>query len=362
MGMRPRATRYRVCYPLWLTTFALMATGVLFVFSASVGYRGAIMTREVMWVIVGFCVATGVSLINCRDFRHYAAIFYIGAIASLVIVLLIGQERNGARSWLGFFGLGIQPSEFAKIAVIFIFGRYLADFEEHRYDIRYYLVSFALLFIPLLLIMLQPDLGTALVYLPVVLAMFYVSGTRQSLLALPLCGGVAFFPVLWQVMTDRQKQRILLTWSPEKDPYHFGYQAIQSKIAIGSGLLTGRGYLQSVQSRLNFLPERHTDFVFSVIGEEWGFIGSVVVVLLYVSLVATAFYVARRAHDTFGEVVAVGIGILFATHALMNVGMAVGLLPIIGVPLPLLSYGGSSFLTSMILIGVLQSIYGHSIR
>ena len=358
------ATRlnYRVAWGLVVPAAALVVIGLLFVHSAAAGAGTNYVTRQLMWVALGLCAAVPAALIEPRVYRHYAAPVFLVALAGLLAVLLFGDVRNGQKCWLGIGSLGIQPSEFAKLAVILMFGRYLAEFEEHRYDVRYYALSFLMLFIPLVLIMLQPDLGTAIVFLPLVFAMFYVSGTRQILLATTFLGGLACFPLLWQVMSERQKQRILLTWQPERDPWGLGYQALQSKIAVGSGLLAGRGLGGSLQSKLNFLPERHTDFIFSVIGEEWGFIGCVAVMGLYVWMILAALLVARRAKDTFGEVVAVGIATLFATHVVLNIGMAVGLLPVIGLPLPLISYGGSAMLTALCALGVLQSISAHAAR
>jgi rod shape determining protein RodA len=358
--MKLSRSQYRIAYGLLIPAAALLVIGLMFVHSASAGYARTYLPRQATWVLVGVLLAVPLALTNYREYRNYALPLFVAAVLGLAAVLLVGREVNGARSWLGFGGLGIQPSEFAKLAVILMFGRYLADFEEHRYDPVYFLISFIILFIPLVLILLQPDLGTALVFVPVVLAMFYVSGTRQGLMAIILVGGMSCLPLLWRFLSIRQKQRILLTWSPEQDPWHYGYQAIQSRIAVGSGLLSGRGFMQSIQSKLNFLPERHTDFIFSVIGEEWGFIGGLAVILLYFWLVMAGLAIARRARDVFGEVVAVGIAALFATHIIMNVGMAIGLLPIIGLPLPLLSYGGSSLLTSCVAIGILQSIYARS--
>lgn len=351
---------YRVAWELVAPAAALLVIGVLFVYSASAGAARNYLSRQVMWVVLGLSAGMAAALIEPRIYRHYAAPLFLAAIAGLVAVLLFGEVRNGQKCWLGIGSLGIQPSEFAKLAVILMFGRYLAEFEEHRYDVRYYALSFLILFIPLVLIMLQPDLGTTIVFLPIVLAMFYVSGTRQSLLATTFVGGLACFPLLWQVMSERQKQRILLTWQPERDPWGLGYQALQSKIAVGSGLLAGRGFGGSLQSKLNFLPERHTDFIFSVIGEEWGFIGCVAVMLLYLWLFLAALLIARRAKDVFGEVVAVGIATMFATHVVLNIGMAVGLLPVIGLPLPLISYGGSAMLTALVALGILQSISAHA--
>ncbi len=358
--MRPSRTQYHICYALWIPALVLLAIGLLSVYSASAGYSRNYMPRQLTWVILGLCAAVPVAWIRYHEYRNYAAIVFILSILSLITVLIIGTERNGAKSWLGFGGLGIQPSEFAKIAVILVFGRFLADFEEHRYNFRYYLVSLILLIIPLALILLQPDLGTALVFFPVVFAMFYVSGTNKTIMATTFFGGLAALPLLIPFLGPARIERIKLTWHPENDPWRFGYQAIQSKIALGSGLLTGRGFLESLQSKLNFLPERHTDFIFSVVGEEWGFVGCVLVVLMYALLIFTALLVARRAKDVFGQVVAVGIAVMFATHVLMNLGMAVGLLPIIGLPLPLISYGGSAIITSLLSLAILQSIYAYS--
>lgn len=318
------------------------------------------MPRQLLWVIIGLSLAFLFAIIRLQEYKSYAAVIFTLSVLSLILVLIIGKEKNGATSWLGIGGLGIQPSEFAKIAVILIFGRFLSDFEEHRYDVRYYLMSFILLIIPLALILLQPDLGTALVFVPVVLAMFFISGTNLAIVATTFLGGLATIPVIIPFLGHWRIERIKLTWFPERDPFHFGYQAIQSKIAVGSGLLTGRGFLKSLQSKLNFLPERHTDFIFSVIGEEWGFVGSITILLLFFMLIFTALFISIRAKDVFGQVVAAGIAIMFATHVLINLGMAVSLMPIIGVPLPLVSYGGSSMLTALMSVGILQSIYNDS--
>ncbi len=358
--MKLNRPHYKICFPLWLTTFALLVICLMFVYSASVGHSRNYMPRQLMWIIIGLPLAFSLAFIRLQEYKNYAAIIFSLSVASLLLVLIIGKERNGATSWLGFGSLGIQPSEFAKIAVILIFGRFLSDFEEHRYDIKYYLTSFILLIIPLALILLQPDLGTALIFVPVVLAMFFISGTNLPIIATTFLGGLATIPLMIPFLGHWRIERIKLTWFPERDPWHFGYQAIQSKIAIGSGLLTGRGFLKSLQSKLNFLPERHTDFIFSVIGEEWGFVGSITVIFLFFMLILTALYISKSSKNVFGQVVAAGIAIMFATHVLINVGMAVSLMPIIGVPLPLISYGGSSMLTALMSVGILQSIYNNS--
>ncbi len=349
---------YHICYFLWIPAVLLCVTGVLAIYSASLGYHSDYVSRQLMWLLIGIALAASVSLIPYLFFHHYATIIYAVSLLSLLLVLIIGQERNGAKAWLGFGSFGIQPSEFCKIAVIFLFGRYFADFEEHRYSWKYYLMSFGILAIPMALILLQPDLGTMLTFFPVVVAMFLVTGTKLSLLLTTFLGVVAAFPPVWMfLLKNYQKQRFLLTWHPERDPWGYGYHALMSKLTLGSGMLFGRGYGESRMSKLNFLPERHTDFIFSVFGEEWGFIGSALLLCLYFFLILAALRIARGARDLFGVTVATGIAVLIATHVIMNVGMCTGMMPVIGVPLPLFSYGGSSLLCTMIALGVLQSIY-----
>ncbi|MBO7436015.1 rod shape-determining protein RodA [bacterium] len=354
---------YHICYFLWIPAILLGIAGVLAIYSASLGYHSDYVSRQLLWLAMGLLLAVGVSLIPHLFFHHYAAIIYGFSLLSLLAVLIFGQERNGAKAWLGFGSFGIQPSEFTKIAVIFLFGRYFADFEEHRYSWKYYLMSFGILAIPMALILLQPDLGTMLTFFPVVVAMFLVTGTKLSLLLTTFLGVLAAFPPVWMfLLKNHQKQRFLLTWHPERDPWGFGYQALMSKLTLGSGMLFGRGYGESRMSKLNFLPERHTDFIFSVFGEEWGFVGSVLLLCLYFFLILAALRIARGAKDLFGVTVATGIAVLIATHVIMNVGMCTGMMPVIGVPLPLFSYGGSSLLCTMISLGVLQSIYADSTK
>ena len=192
--MKLLPAQYRFCYAVWIPAISLLIIGILFVYSASAGYSRNFMHRQLIWSILGLSLAAPAALVPYREYHNYAAPLYIGAMLALIAVLAFGVERNNARSWLGIGSLGIQPSEFAKITVILIFGRYLSDFEEHRYDIRYYFVSFGLLALPLMLIILQPDLGTALVFLPVVMAMLYVTGTRKSLIATTFLRCFGFLP------------------------------------------------------------------------------------------------------------------------------------------------------------------------
>ena len=354
---------YHIAFSLWIPAILIAVAGVLSIYSATQGYQTDYATRQLCWLLAGIALAIAVSLIPHLFFHHYATIIYAASLATLVAVLILGKERNGAKAWLGFGSLGIQPSEFAKLAVIFLFGRYFADFEEHRYSWKYYFLSFGILAIPMALILLQPDLGTLLTFFPVIIAMFWVTGTKLSLLLTTFLGVVAAFPPAWFFfLRSHQKQRLLLTWQPERDPWGYGYQALMSKLTLGSGMLYGLGYGESRMSRLNFLPERHTDFIFSVFGEEWGLIGGLVILALYFLLIVAALRISRLSKDLFGVTVATGIAVLLATHVIMNIGMCAGVLPVIGVPLPLFSYGGSSLLCTMIALGVLQGIYADATK
>jgi len=352
---------YKILFSLIVPTAILIVIGIAIIQSAAINHSVDYATRQCIWAIIGICIAIAIAITPPKYFSNYAYIYFIISILALVLVLIIGEERNGTKAWLGISSLGIQPSEFAKIAVIIIFGRYLADFEEHRYDKKYFMIPFVGLSIPMILILLQPDLGTALTFIPIVLAMFFASGTRTSLIVTTISGMLMSFPFMWFLFfKQHHKQRIILTWFPERDPLGYGYQALQSNIAIGSGGFFGRGYMQNSLSRLGFLPEQHTDFIFAVIGEEFGFTGSTFVLLMFLWLIAGGYYVAICAGNIFGRTVAAGITTLIAVHVIMNVGMTISLLPIIGVPLPLVSYGGSSFIATMICVGMLLSIYGYS--
>lgn len=354
---------YKICLSLWLPAICLSVCGLMAIYSATQGFQTDYLSRQLFWLLIGLLLAVVAALVPHLSYHHYSAPIYIFSLLTLLAVLVVGQERNGAKAWLGFGSMGIQPSEFAKLAVIFLFGRYFADFEEHRTVWKYYLLSFIILALPMALILLQPDLGTLLTFFPVVVAMFLVTGTRLTLLFTTFLGAAAAFPPVWMfLLKHHQKQRFLLTWHPERDPWGYGYQALMSKLTVGSGQLFGRGYGESRMSKLNFLPERHTDFIFSIFGEEWGFVGCILLLALYFFLISAALRIAKNAPDLFGTTVATGIAVLLATHVAMNIGMCTGLMPVIGVPLPLFSYGGSSLMCTMIALGVLQSIYADSYR
>jgi rod shape determining protein RodA len=274
-----------------------------------------------------------------------------------MVVLLFGKTAMGATRWidLGFFHL--QPSEIMKIVIIIALARYFSKSRHFRgYSLRELMIPFVLLGIPALLIMKQPDLGTAMliIFIGATITLFAGIG-RWTLLILSVMGAGAAWGG-WFLLRDYQRERIHTFLNPERDPLGSGYHIIQSKIAVGSGGLFGKGYMDGTQSQLSFLPERHTDFVFSVLAEEWGFVGSSILLLLYLFLIIWGIYIARRASDRFGMFLAVGVVAMIFWHIVVNLGMVIGLSPVVGGPLPLFSYGGTNMVTTMIGVGLLLNV------
>jgi rod shape determining protein RodA len=224
-------------------------------------------------------------------------------------------------------------------------------------DLKSLVVPCLLLGVPFILVLLQPDLGTALLMLPIFFAILLVGGARVKYIVWMIAIGLAGLPVFWHFLREYQKQRLLVFLNPNIDPLGAGYTIIQSKIAVGSGGLFGKGWLAGTQNQLNFLPERHTDFIFSVIGEEWGFLGALIVVFLYFVIVQKAFTIANLTSDRFGKLIATGIGVLLGFQVIINIGMTIGLMPVVGIPLPLVSYGGSSLLSTLVAIGLLLNVF-----
>jgi rod shape determining protein RodA len=274
----------------------------------------------------------------------------------LVLVLLIGSQSRGSSRWFDLGFLHFQPSELAKLVVILALVRWLADHGRSAHRFRGIWVPLALAFVPMALIIRQPDLGSAMTLLPVAFVMLYVAGARLWHLLVVLILGLASTPLAWLMLKDYQRRRLLTFLDPEADTLGAGYNLIQSKIAIGSGGIAGRGFLQGPQSQLKFIPMHHNDFIFSVLGEEWGLLGVTLVLGLYLFFFLRAFSIASQARDQQGSLLASGITTLVATQVVINIGMTTGMLPVTGITLPLLSYGGSSVLLIMICAGILLNV------
>jgi rod shape determining protein RodA len=294
-------------------------------------------------------------------FHRYAYLFYSVCVVLLIAVLLVGTVSNGSRRWLNFGAFNLQPSEFVKLAVILASARYLS--RNSPRDGGYTLMELApILFLigfPMILIMRQPDLGTALSVGAVGAFLVCFVGVRFKAILTLFGGLVAGAIPAWSFLHDYQKRRVMTLFNPEADPLGSGYHVIQSKIAVGSGSVVGKGFLNGTQSQLEFLPEHTTDFVFSVLAEEWGFVGCVFILGLYCLLFIKILRVVSRSKDLFSALVAFGIGSQIFFHTVVNVGMVVGILPVVGIPLPLFSYGGSSVLSVLFSLGI---VIGISIR
>lgn len=344
---------------LLLTVLLLVAIGLANLYSATSNWEVGtpIYIKQMAWFGVGLVLMTLVCLFDYRHLEYFAWPIYAVGIALLVFVAAAGKTSMGATRWinLGFFNL--QPSEVMKIALILILARYLTRRGHfHGHSFRELIAPFALIGLPVLLIMVQPDLGTAMLLVFIAFAVLLFLGIQRStLIGLSLLGGILMWAG-WFQLRPYQKARIRTFLDPESDPLGTGYHIIQSKIAVGSGGLFGKGFMAGTQSQLSFLPERHTDFAFSVFAEEWGFTGTFFLLLFYLLLVIWGIYIARRAGDRFGMLLAVGVVAMLFWHIVINLGMVIGLLPVVGVPLPLFSYGGTNMVTTMIGVGLLLNV------
>ncbi|MBF0622574.1 MAG: rod shape-determining protein RodA [Magnetococcales bacterium] len=315
------------------------------------GRFGGALTLMLMLAFVG----------DYRLFRRYAYVIYGITLLLLILVLIKGSVGMGARRWLDLGLFRFQPSEVMKVALVLALGRYFHDRAiskgVHWRDIW---TPAAMILVPLGLIVQQPDLGTAVMVSVVGCVVVFAAGLSWKGVFAGLATLGLSLPMAWNFMHDYQQQRVRTLFFPEEDPLGAGYHIIQSKIAVGSGGVMGKGFMAGSQSHLDFLPERHTDFIFSVLAEEWGFFGALFVLLLYMLIILRGLMISASARDRFGLLVGVGLTALFGIQMVINIGMVLGLLPVVGIPLPLVSYGGSSLLTVMIAMGLLAHISIHS--
>jgi rod shape determining protein RodA len=328
-------------------------------------------------MILFFCSGVVVTIffvsIDYRFLVNWAPLFYLGSIALLLVVLFFGTEAKGSERWINLGLFRLQPSEFSKIIMIFFLTWYLTKIGEKIRKLGWFVVTFFLVGIPLALILKQPNLGTAASLAPLVFAMLYVAGCRKVHLVLVLLLGSMLVPVLWLEMKDfdpsveketqttlglkhYQKKRIYAFLHPEYDYRGTGWHTYQSKITIGSGGISGKGYLRGTQTKLKYLPEHHTDFIFSLLAEEFGFVGGVMVIALFAIMLFRGLMFARDAYDMQGTLLAVGVVTVLAFHIFVNIAITTGLLPVTGIPLPFLSYGGSFYMTVMAGIGILLNV------
>ena len=343
--------------PLLVGVMLLCGFGLVVLYSASGQDLGQVQ-RQVVRLMLAFFVMLAVAQINPTSLRRWSPWLYLIGVIMLIAVLAFGQVGKGAQRWLDLGVLRFQPSELVKLAVPLMIAWYLAE-KRLPPSAQRLAVAAALTVVPVLLIAKQPDLGTSLLVGSAGIFVLFLAGISWRLIAFLGVTAAAAAPVVWYLMRDYQRQRVLTFLDPEKDPLGAGYHIIQSKIAIGSGGLYGKGWLNGTQSQLDFLPERHTDFIFPVLSEEFGLIGVITLLALYLFIIARGLYIATRAQDTFTRLLAGSLTLVFFVYLFVNTGMVSGLLPVVGVPLPLVSYGGTSLVTLMAAFGILMSIHTH---
>jgi rod shape determining protein RodA len=343
------------------STLILAAIGVLTIYSAVTADAAALQSRlylkQMVWYALGLGVMVASFTINYKTLERWAPILYILCVLMLVAVLVIGKSAGGSRRWLALGPVFVQPSELAKIAVVFMLARHYAkEVTTRGFVLRELIWPMAITGLPFVLIVRQPDLGTAMLVLLIALSMtFFVKIERRTAFGI-LAFGMVALPLVWFFLKGYQQQRILTFLDPDRDPLGAGYHIIQSKIAIGSGMITGKGFLKGTQNALSFLPEQHTDFIFSVLAEEWGFAGALLLLGVFLLLILWALDVAAECREPFGIILAVGVTAMIFWHVTINIGMVMGLMPVVGVPLPFISYGGSSLMSTMLAVGILINV------
>ncbi|MBD1389766.1 rod shape-determining protein RodA [Neiella sp. HB171785] len=343
---------------LLMLLLVLMAVGLMVIYSAG-GQSMDLGTRQIIRLSVAVFVMLALAQINPENYRRWAYPIYVIGTLMLVAVLLVGVVGKGAQRWIDLGFMRFQPSEIMKLIVPIAAAHFLAS-DALPARVGKVILAFVLILIPTLLIARQPDLGTSLLIAASGVFVIFLAGVSWKLIAAGAVALAGFIPVLWfYLMRDYQRQRVLTLFDPERDPLGSGYHIIQSTIAIGSGGISGKGWLQGTQSQLEFLPERHTDFIFAVFSEEFGLTGVILLLLLYLLIVFRGLYIAANAQTTFGSLLAGSITLTFFVYVFVNIGMVSGILPVVGVPLPLVSYGGTSMVTLLAGFGILMGIHTH---
>ena len=342
---------------------ALVGIGILVIGSAThintpSDDRYWFVQRQGMFALLNFVLILVMLKFDYRILGSLGNILYGINLVMLIAVMFVGQSALGAQRWIQIGPFTLQPSEFAKIIMIICLARLMANDKSGFQTWKSLLPVAGMMALPTLLIFIQPDLGTSLVFAAITFGMLYISGLKMQLVKRAFLAFVVVFPFIWFfVLHSYQKMRILVLFNPEVDPYGSGYHVIQSKISIGSGGFIGQGLFEGTQSQLNFLPENHTDFIFSVIGEELGFVGAIFVLFLFFVLLYRTLMISRSSGDAFGSLLACGIFSMWLFQIFINVGMTLGIMPVTGIPLPFMSYGGSALLMNLLCVGLLMNIY-----
>ena len=344
-------------WTMFLLAFTICGLGVLQIFSATHDtiWRDA-WWKQIIWVFAAAILMWIITLIDYHTLLGQVPLFYVLSIATLIATFIVGDKVFGSRRWIGYGSLHLQVSEFVKLALVLLVARYLTEIKTEQLELPDLLKLGGLVGVPMLLVMKQPDLGTSLTYVPILIVGIFLAGLRWQYAVAIVAIIAIVLPVGYHFLQDYQKARLVSFINPSLDPKGTGYQVIQSKIAVGSGALWGQGVTKGTQTQLRFLPVPHTDFIFSAFAEEHGFIGVLVVLGLYFLLLMQIVQNAQTAPDRAGTYICMGVATVLLFHVLVNVGMVVGRMPVTGIPLPLMSSGGSNILSIFLMLGLVNNV------
>jgi rod shape determining protein RodA len=341
---------------LFFSVIGIMVIGFINLNSASAATGYHFQYKQLQWYVVGLIFMFGFMCFDYHVIPSISCYIWLVTVLLLVLVLFMGKSVGGSQRWLSLGVLRLQPSELAKLSMVMVLSSYFYKDERDQYRLRDLWQPLLLTLVPAVLIHRQPDLGTALLLVILFGSVVYIAGIRWTSVIIVFSTMTAAMPLAWKFLKPYQRKRIESFLNPESDPFGAGYHVIQSKIAVGSGQLTGMGYMKGSQAQLQFLPEVHTDFAFSVWSEEWGFVGDMILLGLFAIVLARGIAISQESKEPFGSYLAFGVTAMIFWQMLVNVGMVTGLMPVVGVPLPLISYGGSSVLTTMMGIGLLLNV------
>ncbi|MDR2075212.1 MAG: rod shape-determining protein RodA [Holosporales bacterium] len=341
--------------PLWLV-FAISTFGICILCSINSGNFFPWGIRQLIRLCIGTVALFSGAYIPIHFWKKYAYFLYMFGVALLICVVIAGKISMGAQRWISMFSFNFQPSELMRMFLIFAIAKYFSSKTVEQIRTTVCLIpGIVILTIPMTLVLIQPDLGTAIIFFCVCISIFFVCGVQIWKFVIAFLGGITSIPLIWHLLHDYQKSRILMFFSPEKDPNGAGYHVIQSKIALGSGGIFGKGLLNGSQCQLNFLPEKQTDFVFAALGEELGFIGCLILIILFAILIMYNFIVFTKQRSKFRQILVFGLNAMLFFYVFINISMVCGMLPVVGIPLPFFSYGGSALVVLMFCQGIIFS-------
>ena len=357
-SMTIREKLYNISFSYVMFIVILAAIGIVMLYSAANGNWNPWANNQLIRFGMGFAVMIVLALTDIKLLLRYAYIFYFITLILLVVVEVAGHTGMGATRWINLGFIKLQPSEFMKIAMVLVLARYFHTSSLQSIEsVRGIIPPLLMAIFPAFLIVLQPDLGTALMLIFTTAAMFFAVGVQIWKFVVVFIGGLVTIPFAWHFLHDYQQNRVLTFLNPERDPLGAGYHIIQSKIALGSGGVFGKGFLKGSQSHLNFLPEKHTDFIFTMLSEEFGLVGAVLVVILNILILAYSYSFALKSTSYFGKLLAIGLATNYFMYVFINIAMVLGLLPVVGIPLPLISYGGTVMLSIMASFGIILCVH-----